>query len=118
MSDKFRRLYRDYQTDKDERLVSQRLDKILKDLNAPLCVNCSHCMQQGFLFICLLFQYVEDGKIVGEHGRVYYYRAGHKPMTYLEVPLIPDDCEYYSPLIPRVVLLKFLNSGQLSGEKD
>ena len=83
----------------DERRGLQRRYIIDTDPNAPLCINCRYCRQDGFLFHCPIFELSEDGKVVGMWGIVYYRRRGHKPKTYLNVPMKNDECEIFEPLL-------------------
>ena len=63
---------------KTDRKGFHRKEIILDDTNAPLCINCKFCEQQGFLFICTQFQWPEDGRIAGLFGGIVYYkRKGH-----------------------------------------
>lgn len=65
--------------------------------NAPLCIMCRFCQGQS-RFICPIFQFPEDGKIVEKHGIVYSIR-GTKPRTYPNVPMKPEECSVFEPLI-------------------
>ena len=70
-------------------------------------------MQEGFLFICSLYQLPEDGKVVGLNGIVYYRGRKRKgegvtKRTYPNVPMKPDECESYEPMVPKSVLRELL----------
>jgi hypothetical protein len=90
----------------DDKRVIKRLPIIISDPDAPLCINCVYCEQQGFLFICTQFLLPEDGKVVGESGIVYYSRKGHISRTYLNTPMKGEDCELFIPLIPPELFFK------------
>lgn len=83
-----------------EKLLNKRLYITETDPNAPICILCEYCYQNGFLFECPIFSLPEDGKVVGMDGLVYYRRQGHKPKTYTNVPMKEEECEAFSPLIP------------------
>jgi len=61
-----RELLRRYREIRNERAALQRAEIILGDPEAPICINCEHCVQQGVLFICPLYQLPEyDERVVG-----------------------------------------------------
>jgi len=101
-----RHLVKELNNVRNERTAIQRLEIMKNDKNAPLCINCQFCQQQGFLFICPLYSLPEDGKIVGMAGGiVYYQRKGHESKTYDNTPKETEDCDQYIPLLPKNFLL-------------
>ena len=88
----------EYERIKDEQKTLKRLTILQSDPNAPICIKCRHCQQEGPRFICPIYQLPEDGKVVGLNGIVYYYRRGHKPKTYQNVPRKSEECESFEPL--------------------
>ena len=81
---------------------------ILNDPKAPICINCEHCEQNGFLFICTQFQWPENGRIVGlPGGIIYYHRKGCENRSYENTPKTVADCELFSQMIPESVLSMF-----------
>jgi len=88
----------EYERIKDKLTTLKRLPILKSDPNAPICIRCRFCQQQGFLFHCPIYELPEDGKVVGLFGDVYYYRRGHKPKTYSNVPMKSEECEAFEPL--------------------
>lgn len=78
---------------RDEQRAYKTLYIIDSDPNAPLCIRCAFCQQNGFLFICPIF--VD----VGMDGIVYYRRRGHKSKTYPNTPMKEDECDIFVPII-------------------
>ena len=67
-----------------------------RDPNTPICLKCQNSVIQGFLVHCPLFELPEeDEKVVGQYGDVYYFRKGHKPKTYPNVPMEAADCKSF-----------------------
>ena len=64
----------------------------MKRPDAPLCINCKYCEQNGFLFVCFMID-------VGLYGMVYWYRK-EKSKTYPNVPKKSEECDLFVPLIP------------------
>jgi len=89
-----------------------KMAHIILDEDAPVCVNCRQRIHQGFLFICPLYQFPEDGKIVGDFGIVYYRRRDRYgkviKITYPDVPMRAEERESYDPMVPRSVLKRLL----------
>jgi len=89
---------------------------IIIDEDSPICVNCQACLHQGFLFICPLYMWPEDGKVVGQNGIVFYYRrkriGGILKIRYPNVPIKPGECESYQPMVPKSILKKLLEGSQ------
>jgi hypothetical protein len=100
MQKKARYFLAEYSRVRNERRAHEhRLPIINTDPNAPICINCIHCQQTGFLFHCPIYELPEDGKVVGMFGIVYYRRKGHKPITYPDTPMKSKECEAFKPLI-------------------
>jgi hypothetical protein len=103
-----RELLRRYREIRSDGTALQRAEIILGDPEAPICINCEYCVQEGVLFICTLYQLPEyDERVVGNFGVVYWKRKG-RVKRYPNVPMRPEDCKTYSPLVPRELLKKFL----------
>ena len=112
-----RELFKEYDYVVEQRRARDRSRMIL-DPEAPICLNCRYCQHEGIYFVCPLYQWPEDGKIVGLNGIVYYYRKGKEgtdfiKKTYDNVPMKPSDCEEYTQLIPKSILKQFVDSGMI-----
>ena len=83
---------------KDQRKLDKRMYIVDTDPNAPICIRCRYCQQEGFLFICPLFALPEDEKVVGLDGLVYYKRKGHKPKTYPNTPMNDNECDVFEEM--------------------
>lgn len=75
----------------DHKKLDKRMYILDTDPNAPICIRCCHCQQQGFLFICAL-------EVAGMTGIVYYKRRGHKPITYPDVPNKDNQCNFFEEM--------------------
>ena len=102
----------------NEQIRAIKRSRLILDPEAPMCLNCRYCQHEGIYFVCPLYQWPEDGKIVGLNGIVYYYRKGKGGIdfikkTYDNVPMKPSDCEEYTQLIPKSILKQFVDSGMI-----
>ena len=88
-----------YELSHNSRISNKILQILEKDPTAPICVNCKHCQQTGFLFHCPLYELPEDGRVVGQSGDVYYIK-GKTMKTYPNVPMKSEECESYVPITP------------------
>jgi hypothetical protein len=103
-----RELLRRYEEIRNERRALQRAEIILGDTEAPICINCEHCEQEGVHFVCTLYQLPEeDERVVGSFGIVYWRRKG-RAKRYPNVPMKPEECSTYSPLVPLGILKKLM----------
>ena len=87
-----------YRNIENEERGLKRLKIYRDDPDAPICINCEWCNQQGFLFSCVL-AYIED-KDVGDQGLVYWKRKDKFKNNY-GAPKKVSDCEDYNPLTLR-----------------